>query len=72
MPLFRLAANIGLVLFLFLVGLEINLSYLLSNWRTAISVATLDMTIPFGLGVAVAWGLAFAIVDTNINEDHQT
>ncbi|KAL3291279.1 potassium:hydrogen antiporter [Colletotrichum asianum] len=57
MPPFRLAANIGLVLFLFLVGLEINLSYLLSNWRTAISVATLDMAIPFGLGVAVAWGL---------------
>ncbi|KAL0942957.1 k+ homeostasis protein kha1 [Colletotrichum truncatum] len=57
MPPFRLAANIGLVLFLFLVGLEINLSYLLSNWRTAISVATLDMAIPFGLGVAVAYGL---------------
>ncbi|WYZ41226.1 hypothetical protein EsH8_V_000121 [Colletotrichum jinshuiense] len=54
---FRLAANLGLVLFLFLVGLEINLSYLLSNWRTAISVATLDMAIPFGLGVALAYGL---------------
>ncbi|KAK5651574.1 hypothetical protein OQA88_11847 [Cercophora sp. LCS_1] len=54
---FRLAANIGLILFLFLVGLEINLNYLLSNWRIAISVATLDMAIPFGLGVAVAYGL---------------
>ncbi|VBB80641.1 Putative K+/H+ antiporter [Podospora comata] len=54
---FRLVANIGLVLFLFLVGLEINLSYLLSNWRIAFSVAALDMTIPFGLGVAVAYGL---------------
>ncbi|CAI6098681.1 unnamed protein product [Clonostachys chloroleuca] len=57
MPSFKLAANLGLVLFLFLVGLEINLNYLLSNWRIAISVAALDMTIPFGLGVAVAWGL---------------
>ncbi|KAK0705758.1 Sodium/hydrogen exchanger family-domain-containing protein [Apiosordaria backusii] len=54
---FRLVANIGLVLFLFLVGLEINLSYLLSNWRIAFSVAALDMTIPFGLGVAMAYGL---------------
>ncbi|KAK3348845.1 Sodium/hydrogen exchanger family-domain-containing protein [Lasiosphaeria hispida] len=54
---FRLAANIGLILFLFLVGLEINLSYLLSNWRIAISVASLDMAVPFGLGVAVAYGL---------------
>uniref|UniRef100_A0A0B7JU08 Cation/H+ exchanger transmembrane domain-containing protein n=1 Tax=Bionectria ochroleuca TaxID=29856 RepID=A0A0B7JU08_BIOOC len=57
MPSFKLAANLGLVLFLFLVGLEINLNYLLSNWRISISVAALDMTIPFGLGVAVAWGL---------------
>jgi len=57
MPPFRLAANIGLTLYLFLVGLEINLGYLLSNWRIAASVACLDMTIPFGLGVATAWGL---------------
>jgi Kef-type K+ transport system membrane component KefB len=57
MPSFKLAANLGLVLFLFLVGLEINLNYLLSNWRVAVSVASLDMAIPFGLGVAVAWGL---------------
>ncbi|KAL2133754.1 hypothetical protein VTI74DRAFT_1736 [Chaetomium olivicolor] len=54
---FRLAANIGLVLFLFLVGLEINLTYLLRNWRVALSVAALDMCIPFGLGIAVAYGL---------------
>jgi len=54
---FRLAANIGLILFLFLVGLEINLAYLLSNWRVAASVATLDMAVPFGPGVAVAYGL---------------
>jgi len=54
---FRLAANIGLILFLFLVGLEINLRYLLRNWRVAISVATLDMAVPFGLGVALAYGL---------------
>ncbi|KAH7140939.1 Sodium/hydrogen exchanger family-domain-containing protein [Dactylonectria macrodidyma] len=54
---FRLAANIGLILYLFLVGMEINLVYLLRNWRTAIGVATLDMAIPFGCGVALAYGL---------------
>ena len=54
---FRLAANLGLVFFLFLVGLEINLSYLLSNWRVALGVASFDMAIPFGCGVALAYGL---------------
>lgn len=57
MPSSRLAANLGLVLFLFLVGLEINLKHLLGNWRIAISVGSLDMAISFGLGIAVAWGL---------------
>ncbi|KAF4465630.1 potassium:hydrogen antiporter [Fusarium albosuccineum] len=54
---FRLAANIGLILYLFLVGMEINLMYLLRNWRTAVGVATLGMAIPFGCGVALAYGL---------------
>lgn len=54
---FRLAANIGLILYLFLVGMEINLVYMLRNWRTAIGVATLDMAFPFGCGVALAYGL---------------
>ena len=54
MPPFRLAANIGLVLFLFLTGLEIDLTYLLRNFRTAASVAALDMAIPFACGVGLA------------------
>ncbi|KAJ4985198.1 K+ homeostasis protein kha1 [Stagonosporopsis vannaccii] len=54
---FTLAANIGLIFYLFLVGLEIDIRFLVRNWRTAISVASLDMAIPFGLGYALAYGL---------------
>jgi Kef-type K+ transport system membrane component KefB len=57
MPAFNLAANLGLILFLFLVGLEVDLRFLLSNWRIALSVGALGMVIPFGLGAAIAWGL---------------
>lgn len=57
MPAFSLAANIGLVLFLFLVGLEVDLRFLISNWRIALSVGAAGMALPFGLGVAIAWGL---------------
>lgn len=57
LPSFNLAANLGLILFLFLVGLEVDLRYLLSNWRIALSVGALGMAIPFGLGAAIAWGL---------------
>lgn len=57
MPALTLAANLGLVLFLFLVGLEVDLRFLVSNWRVALSVGTLGMALPFGLGVGIAYGL---------------
>lgn len=57
MPTLTMAANLGLVLFLFLVGLEVDLRFLGRNWRVALSVGTLGMALPFGLGVAIAVGL---------------
>ncbi|WPG97475.1 Hypothetical protein R9X50_00025100 [Acrodontium crateriforme] len=56
-PNLNLIANLGLVLFLFLVGLEVDLRYFVSNWRVALSVGTAGMAIPFGLGCAISWGL---------------
>jgi Kef-type K+ transport system membrane component KefB len=57
MPNLSLVANLGLVLFLFLVGLEVDLRYFVSNWRLAISVGVAGMALPFGLGCAISWGL---------------
>ncbi|KAL9021888.1 MAG: hypothetical protein Q9185_000902 [Variospora sp. 1 TL-2023] len=56
-PTLSLAANLGLVLFLFLVGLEVDLRLLLANWRVALSVGAAGMVLPFGLGCAIAYGL---------------
>jgi Kef-type K+ transport system membrane component KefB len=50
MPVLSLAANLGLVLFLFLVGLEVDMRILFRNWRVAASVGALGMMLPFGLG----------------------
>jgi len=56
-PNLTLVANLGLVLYLFLIGLETDVRFLLSNWRVATSVAFAGMALPFGLGCALAWGL---------------
>jgi Kef-type K+ transport system membrane component KefB len=56
-PNLNLVANLGLILFLFLVGLEVNMKLFLSNWRVALSVGLAGMILPFGLGCAIAWGL---------------
>lgn len=56
-PTLNATSNLGLVLFLFLVGLETDLRFLLSNWRIAASVSAAGMALPFGLGCAVSYGL---------------
>ncbi|KAI9779625.1 MAG: K(+)/H(+) antiporter [Geoglossum umbratile] len=57
MPILSMAANLGLVLFLFLVGLEVNLRLFVTNWRVALSVGLAGMIVPFALGCAIAVGL---------------
>lgn len=57
MPPFSLAGNLGLVLYLFLVGVEVDLRLLKRNWRVALGVGTLGMILPFGMGAAIAHGL---------------
>jgi hypothetical protein len=52
-----LVANIGLTLFLFIIGLEVDLRFLLGNWKVALNVGLASMAIPFGFGCAIAVGL---------------
>jgi Kef-type K+ transport system membrane component KefB len=53
----NLVANIGLTLFLFIIGLEVDLRFLLGNWKVALNVGVASMAIPFGFGCAIAVGL---------------
>jgi Kef-type K+ transport system membrane component KefB len=56
-PNLTLVANLGLVLYLFLIGVETDVRFLISNWRIATSVAVAGLALPFGLGCALAWGV---------------
>jgi Kef-type K+ transport system membrane component KefB len=57
LPGLALVANLGLVLYLFLIGLETDVRFLVSNWRIASAVAFAGLALPFALGCALAWGL---------------
>lgn len=57
LPNLNLVANLGLVLFLFMIGVETNLRTLKDNWKVAISVSAAGMILPFGLGCGIAYGL---------------
>ena len=50
-------ANLGLILFLFLIALEVDMQLFIKNWRVALSVGLAGMLLPFGMGFGIAWGL---------------
>jgi Kef-type K+ transport system membrane component KefB len=65
-PYLSLVANIGLVLFLFLVGLEIDAAIIRRNARLSATVAVAGMVLPFGLGAALAIPLYHHFINPDI------
>jgi hypothetical protein len=61
-----LTANIGLCLFLFLVGLEIDASVVKRNARLSAAVALAGMILPFGLGTGLSVPLYHHFIDQSV------
>lgn len=56
-------AILGLILYLFIIGLETDVRFLVGNWRVATSVAVAGLALPFGVGCALAYGVYHAFRD---------
>ncbi|EKM52040.1 uncharacterized protein PHACADRAFT_187402 [Phanerochaete carnosa HHB-10118-sp] len=65
-PYLSLVANIGLCLFLFLVGLEIDAAVIKRNARLSATVALAGMSLPFGLGAALSVPLYHTFIDQSV------
>lgn len=61
----NLVANIGLILFLFLVGLEVDVSVMKKNGRNSAIISLAGMVVPFGLGAAAAVPIYNNFVETD-------
>lgn len=53
----NLASNIGLIFFLFVVGMEVDVRVIRRHFKAAFSVGLGSLFLPFAGGVAVAYGL---------------
>ncbi|WVF65388.1 hypothetical protein IAT40_000115 [Kwoniella sp. CBS 6097] len=60
----NLVANVGLILFLFLIGLEVDVGVIKKNKVGASAISLGGMLLPFGLGAAVAVPVYHNFVDT--------
>lgn len=65
-PYLSLVANMGLCLFLFLVGLEIDAAVIKRNARLSVTVALAGMSLPFGLGAALSVPLYHTFIDQSV------
>ncbi|KAI7821074.1 Sodium/hydrogen exchanger family-domain-containing protein [Gamsiella multidivaricata] len=57
LPYLNLVSNIGLVFFLFLVGLELDPSQVVKRARFALGISFAGMALPLGVGAAVSYVL---------------
>ncbi|KAF9266162.1 potassium:hydrogen antiporter [Marasmius fiardii PR-910] len=67
MALLNLTANIGLVLFMFLVGMEIDIRVLKRNFRASATISVMGLIFPLGLGAAVGVGVYHQFVSPAVN-----
>ncbi|KAG2130746.1 Sodium/hydrogen exchanger family-domain-containing protein [Suillus clintonianus] len=70
LPYLTLVANIGLCLFLFIVGLEIDASIIKRNARMSAVVSLAGMALPFGLGSALSVPLYHHFIDPSVQFTH--
>ncbi|KAI0252194.1 Sodium/hydrogen exchanger [Lactifluus subvellereus] len=64
-PFLSLVANIGLCLYLFLIGLETDTAIIRRNARLSATVAAAGIVIPFGFGAALAIPLYKHFIDSS-------
>jgi Kef-type K+ transport system membrane component KefB len=49
LPYISLVSTIGLVFFLFLVGVEVDFAVFKSNYKKALTISAVGMIVPFGI-----------------------
>jgi Kef-type K+ transport system membrane component KefB len=54
-PVFTVLSQIGLVLLLFLIGLEFEVGHLRASGRTALGISLAGVAVPFVLGIAIGY-----------------
>ncbi|KIM77674.1 hypothetical protein PILCRDRAFT_825111 [Piloderma croceum F 1598] len=66
-PLLSLTSTIGLVIFVFHVGLEIDVQIVKGKIKTSIAISAVGLLVPLGLGAALGVGIYRQFVHPSVN-----
>lgn len=66
-PVLTLTSTVGLVYFLFLVGMELDVRVMKRNVRASVAVSISGLVIPLGLGAALAIPIYHKFTDPSVN-----
>lgn len=67
LPMINLTSTIGLVLFLFLVGLEIDVRVIRRNAKASMAISAVGLIVPLGLGATLGIPIYHQFVDPSVN-----
>src|SRR5262245_39901681 len=67
MPRLAALADVGIILFMFLVGLEVSPRLLRDRGRSAVAISVTSMVVPFTLGAAVALPLHSTLAPEHVS-----
>ncbi|KAF5346111.1 hypothetical protein D9758_009957 [Tetrapyrgos nigripes] len=70
MPLLNLTANIGLVVYLFIIALELDMKLIRKNVTASASISLAGLIVPLGLGAALGVGVYKEFADPSINQGY--
>jgi len=65
--LLSLTSTIGIVFFLFIVGIEVDISLIKKNAKASAAISVAGLAIPLGLGAALGVAIYHQFVDSNVN-----
>ncbi|EJD50751.1 hypothetical protein AURDEDRAFT_99595 [Auricularia subglabra TFB-10046 SS5] len=69
-PYLALVANVGLVLFLFIIGLELDTTFLRRNIKLSVIIGMGGMLLPFGIGAALSRAIYKHFVNPETSYPH--
>lgn len=67
MPLLNITSTVGLIFFLFLVGLEVDTRIVKRNMAASVAVSVAGLIVPLGLGAALGVGIYREFIDPSVN-----